>query len=214
MMLAQFMLGMTAGGTVAAVGVYILSRFFNNKKTDVQYIDKEAKSSIDGLKNALLTHAMAIVCANDFDGSTTPYAEYNGNALPPLTGYNITNACFSYMNMREAAPEESWRGSIMRDKHIAIQKYLARQLGSPTQAAMFFEAYLTAIAAIESDSESDSSDATCVYHGDHDDAGTNNNNENDKVDDSVVNETRDNDKVADVKDTDDEHITSYVSVEQ
>jgi len=100
--------------------------------------------SLKRLKNALLTFALVCVNGDKIEKQlyNTRYDQYDGETLPPLSGCDMTNACFSYMLDKEEFRKSPWYTVIMEQKLEAIDKYLDAQLGTDDQAVAFFERFI------------------------------------------------------------------------
>jgi len=90
--------------------------------------------SIDKLKNALLAHALLMTVKPSDD---TNYAEYDGSAIPPFSGSDVAQACFTYFS----------DGGILRTQHMidkieAIQKYIKVHLNNQKDVYKFFELFV------------------------------------------------------------------------
>lgn len=100
---------------------YVLTR--NNAKQTVP-------TSVEMLKNALLTFCLVKCRYADFDNTNRKYSSFNGSKLPMLSGYSLENACFSYIINREDMKKDPFYTKTMEDKVVAIEKYLAEKVGT------------------------------------------------------------------------------------
>jgi hypothetical protein len=97
--------------------------------------------SVLELKNALLSLALGRLRADDLmvteDGSGGPaYASYDGRKLPPMSGFDMRNACMTYI-------VDLPSGSLLADqKTRAVLRYLDRHLGTREQASEFFDQFV------------------------------------------------------------------------
>ena len=94
------------------------------------------------LKNALLSLALFHVNAsnpNYIPSSNDDYNSFDGTELPTGAGWNVTNACFTYItnSMND--------NSCMASKQVAIKKYLNKNLATEEQIIDFFEKFVEII---------------------------------------------------------------------
>lgn len=113
-------------------------------------IYERANTPIELLKNALLTYALTKIKSTDFHCNFN-YTEFDGTKLPTLSGYNVPNACFSYMSkFSYISPLHSKNYSYfnplysknMAAKTHAIEKYLKQNLNTNEKILHFFEQYV------------------------------------------------------------------------
>ena len=81
------------------------------------------------LKNALLSFALISIGKVDKDFN---YGSYDGSYLPPASGYDTSNACFTYMATNP----------FMLDKRKAIDMYIDMNLNSNESINQFFNEFL------------------------------------------------------------------------
>ena len=96
---------------------------------------KKQNSTLEILKNALLSFSLMKTCDNIDNSLNLNYASYDGTKLPSFSGYNIENACFSYITKNNFT-------NPMHDKSKAIEKYLSNNLGTNEQVVTFFEKFV------------------------------------------------------------------------
>lgn len=77
------------------------------------------------LAEACLTKQLFTVCRADVDEWNWNYKSYDGTKLPPLSGYNLTNALTTYI-------------SHGGEKSKAIDRYLYKNLRTAQQLDVFF----------------------------------------------------------------------------
>ena len=107
------------------------------------FLCKRKAKPIDKLKNALLTHALTIIYANEFTkNNNQPYSSYNGNTLPLLSGSDFEMALFSYIANESDHTSNNFYSKQMQDKAIAINKFLDKNLDSDIKIILFFRQYL------------------------------------------------------------------------
>lgn len=97
--------------------------------------EKKENSTLEILKNALLSFSLMQTCDNIDHSLNLNYASYDGTKLPSFSGYNIENACFSYITKNNFTKQ-------MDDKSKAIEKYLAKNFDSQEQVVKFFEKFV------------------------------------------------------------------------
>ena len=90
---------------------------------------------IDELKNAMLSFALGRLRTDDIDDKVA-YSAYDGTKLPPMSGFDVQNACMTYI---AKVPSESL---IADQKTRAIQRYLRRNLDSPEKVSDFFFSFV------------------------------------------------------------------------
>jgi hypothetical protein len=96
------------------------------------------------LKKALLSYAMREVYRDQISicfGYNSDH--YDGSMLPPFSGYDITNACFTYMS------------DLLPSKVKVIDMFIKKNLSTRNQVIDFFESFIKAT-AIDDDSSVDS----------------------------------------------------------
>jgi hypothetical protein len=100
---------------------------------------KEQKNTnLEQLKNALLTYHMTEVFANKIErGPITTV--FDGSSLPPLSGYNLINACFSYIMDEDEFKKHPFYTQTMAMKHKAIDRFLELNLNTREQVTKFFD---------------------------------------------------------------------------
>ena len=95
-------------------------------------------NNIDNLKNALLTLSLFKLRRDDVSDSFD-YQNYDGTKLPPLSGADLSMACFSYiLDIQEFRNSNMYSG-LMETKLRAINKYLDKNFATEQQIVEFFE---------------------------------------------------------------------------
>ena len=97
-------------------------------------------SSIEKLKNALLTMAVVTINKGDMDHNFN-YATYDGTKFPPLSGSSSPHACFSYILNRAEFGKHMLYSKVMESKTNAIDKYLTNKFSTDDQVMDFFETF-------------------------------------------------------------------------
>ena len=97
--------------------------------------DRPTDDLIDELKNAMLSFALGRLRTDDIDDKVA-YSAYDGTKLPPMSGFDVQNACMTYI---AKVPSESL---IADQKTRAIQRYLRRNLNSPEKVSDFFFSFV------------------------------------------------------------------------
>jgi hypothetical protein len=98
---------------------------------------------IDKLKNALLTHALTVICATKFvKNNNINYEDYDGTILPTLSGSNFNVACLSYITDPNDNSTNKMYSRQMENKKNAINKFLDQNLDSDIKIIKFFNEYL------------------------------------------------------------------------
>jgi len=115
----------------------VLTGFISYAVYNVIY--ERANTPIELLKNALLTYALGKIKSTDFDCNFN-YTEFDGTKLPTMSGYNISNACFSYM--AKCSYFTPLYSKNMATKTHAIEKYLKQNLNTNEKVLHFFEQYI------------------------------------------------------------------------
>lgn len=95
------------------------------------------------LKNALLAYALhkTTINADDVPSSKTAhrYDDYDGSKLPPMTGYTLPNACFTYILERPRVRLiDSTYTEIMESKFVAIEKFIEKNLDTDDKVLKLF----------------------------------------------------------------------------
>jgi hypothetical protein len=104
---------------------------------------KSQSSSLDRLKDALLTYSISKIRRNDFDHFNVNYQSFDGTKLPMLSGFSLANACFTYMHLN------------MFGKKEAINRYLSKNFATDEQVLAFFEEFTKDDNKTESKDEED-----------------------------------------------------------
>lgn len=105
---------------------------------------EQKKKKLEQLKNALLTFAMTKVFDDSFEkGPIT--INYDGSVLPPLSGYNMSNACFSYIIDSDEFKKHPWHTEAIARKHKAIERFLDINLNTSEQVQEFFNKFVKSI---------------------------------------------------------------------
>lgn len=103
----------------------------------------ETSSSVEKLKNALLSHMLMRV--GEIDHNSYEYYKFDGTKLPIFSGYNIINSCFSYIMDINEFKYSIYYSIQMENKLIAINKYIKRNLNTDDQVLLYFEKYIDSI---------------------------------------------------------------------
>jgi hypothetical protein len=111
--------------------MYVLSIFENKKAT---------KDDYEQLKNALLSMALTIVFSDSIEPGKYNYDEYDGSALPPLSGADLVNAYMSYMT-DSANPH-------IHSKYNAIQRFLHSNIISEQDQETFLANFIEILNSI------------------------------------------------------------------
>lgn len=101
---------------------------------------RETLISIEKLKNALLSHMLMKV--GDIEYNNYEYHKFDGSKLPIFSGYNISNACFSYIFDINEFKNNMFYSSVMESKLFAINKYIEKNLNTDNKVLLYFEKYL------------------------------------------------------------------------
>lgn len=118
---------------LAFVGGAIWSYYLQNVFTQTTNIDK--------LKNALLT--LSLIKLKDKDFSTSIYYKnYDGTKLPPLSGNDLTRACFTYIFDIHEFRNSNIYSSLAENKLKAIHKYLNTNFASEHDVMEYFKEVL------------------------------------------------------------------------
>lgn len=98
-------------------------------------------NNIDKLKNALLTLSLIKLKENDFSTSVY-YTNYDGNKLPPLSGNDLTRACFTYILDIHEFRNSNIYSSLAENKLKAIYKYLNNNFATEHEVMEYFKEVL------------------------------------------------------------------------
>jgi hypothetical protein len=103
-------------------------------------------TSVDRLKNALLS--FALMNAGNVDSMPSyNFDTYDGTTLPAFAGYDLPNACFSYLDI------ESVGGvNLLEEKQDVIHKYLQKQLDTDEKVEEFFRSFLSKLQSTHTES--------------------------------------------------------------
>lgn len=127
-------------GIGIGIGIGSIARFriHGRRRKDLDK-DGVGVGAVGELKNALLALALGRLCADDLvDGLevSQPYAAYDGSKLPPMSGFDIRDACMTYI-------VDVPSGSLLADqKTRAVERYLRSNLGKREQACDFFDHFV------------------------------------------------------------------------
>ena len=133
--------------TTAALGIFtgVLFGFISGVKSNENYRKieeiKNNNSSLEKLKNALLSFAIVSINKDDMEGLGTDYSKYKGDKYPPLSGSSVAHACFTYIFNREKFKNSIMYTVMMESKLDAIEKYLKKQFKTDDQTMEFFEKF-------------------------------------------------------------------------
>lgn len=94
-------------------------------------------SNIDRLKNALLSLALQRLRKDDISDELA-YDTFDGSKLPLFSGYDIENACFTYIRDMNEMRDNVFHTQSMDNKQKAIRLYLDTHLGTKDQIIHFF----------------------------------------------------------------------------
>lgn len=122
-------------GFVAGITLYCL---YNNSRPN----SKKTEIPIDMLKNALLSYALMKLKNDDIDDISLEYKNFDGTKLPMFSGYNVENACFSYIIDKEKFRKDFFYTPAMEEKLNAIDKYLDKNLGTNEQVMKLFQDFV------------------------------------------------------------------------
>lgn len=124
---------------IGCITYFVLTRW----KSDAQ------NGPIENVKNALLAHALHKVCnENEFHSwPMADYAKFDGTLLPSMSGSNLTQACFTYIQDKALRRKSLFHTKSMEDKAVAIEKFLARRLRTDDLAYEFVDAMVKACAS-------------------------------------------------------------------
>lgn len=102
---------------------------------------------MDDMKNALVGVALLTIY-NEKVSDSHDYTTYNGEQLPPISGYSMLNAVTSYYSKGG-----EFKSDIMDEKLLAIEKFIAKNiLSSPKDLEEFLEKFMKCITDKESHS--------------------------------------------------------------
>ena len=93
---------------------------------------------LERLKNALLAYALIRHGVVD-PMAATNYRAYDGTTLPAFSGFDVTNACFSYIQSDHDRLFAPFPSRAMNDKHDAVVRYMDRNLATLDQVVELFE---------------------------------------------------------------------------
>ena len=110
------------------IGVFFIS---------ILYILKKPRQS-EHLKNALLSYAL-IKYGKFSIAFIKNYKDYDGTFLPEASGFNTTNACFSYIQSNYQLIFGKFMTESMQDKNKAILKYIDKNLDTNEKVVELFE---------------------------------------------------------------------------
>lgn len=100
---------------------------------------KKKPQPVDQLKNALLSFAFIKLCPiNNYNMN---YDELDGTALPMFSGYNIENACFTYIMDQN----NLLFSKFMQNKARAIDRYILKNINSEDRAFDYFSRFISEI---------------------------------------------------------------------
>lgn len=102
---------------------------------------KATVTPVDRLKNALLSYALHKVSTDRIDSPIVDYASMDGSKLPPMSGCDMSNACFTYIFDRDEFKNSLFYTPHMEKKLDAIEKYIQKHLGSDDQVQQFFDKF-------------------------------------------------------------------------
>lgn len=105
---------------------------------------------VENIKNALLAYALHKVCdKNEFDsGPLADYSKFDGSILPSMSGSNLTQACFTYIQNKNVRRQSPFYTKAMENKACAIEKFLAKRLSTDKEAYDFFDAMVKSCSSI------------------------------------------------------------------
>lgn len=112
---------------------------------------------VDNLKNALLTFALSTIRKDDFDSLNMIYNSFDGSKLPMLSGYDISNACFSYIIDKNEFKRSPFYTTGMSNKIEAIDRYIDKNLNTKEQVSDFFNDYVNHFTDKEDESKPEES---------------------------------------------------------
>ena len=121
-------------GLVLGFVMGIIFFFYVNKYYSINDV-----TQVDHLKNALLSFALIMTKGDDVDNLNDKYETYDGTKLPPFSGYCPENVCLTYIEKNLFDMPLYYK--IPDNKQQAIQKYLDKNLDTPSKMIEFFDAF-------------------------------------------------------------------------
>lgn len=120
---------------------YLFGYHHASKRRDVCVLTQQTQTPpclpLEDLKNALLAYALMNVGKED-DNFYKDYDRYDGTTLPPLSGWCMTHACFSYIHGAHPPLNNT---PLAMAKQDAIKRYLDKNLSTTDQVMTFFERF-------------------------------------------------------------------------
>jgi hypothetical protein len=95
----------------------------------------------ESLKNALLSYALKTVFADRFEDGPIS-TDTTGTMLPPMSGSDMSMACFSYIVDQEEFKKNPFWTPIMAQKYKKVDDFLDKNLQTREQVKDFFARFI------------------------------------------------------------------------
>ena len=121
--------------------IFIIILFVVGSVLHILFIIYVKPKPVDYLKNALLSYLL-MKCKNYDENISLNYKSMDGRMLPPFSGYDIENACFSYIQSPYDRVFGFFPSKQNDQKNIAIDKYIAKKLNSEKDVLDIFSEFV------------------------------------------------------------------------